>query len=63
MRKVNNMILKIEFRTDSSDFDWNVIMETSSTLRKVADKIDVGAVKGDIRDTNGTVIGQYELTG
>lgn len=56
------MTLKIEFKTDSSAFDWNMKVETSWMLREVSDRIDGGSKEGDIWDSGGNIIGNFELT-
>jgi len=56
------MSVKIEFRTDSSQF--NIIdaeFEISWVLKRIIYKIEHHHLYGDVRDANGTIIGSFEV--
>ena len=56
------MTVKIEFKTDSSPFigidkEW----EINVVLKRISHKIEQGYLKDNIQDTNGTIIGSFEV--
>ena len=55
------MTLKIEFETGNSAFMND--REISRILMRIGNEIENGFRKGQIRDTNGQLVGSYELKG
>jgi hypothetical protein len=52
---------KLEFKTGTA-FDGDPTDEISWVLGRVTERVQNGGVNGVIRDVNGNVIGEYELT-
>ena len=55
------MTVKIEFRTDSVIFRIDKDYEITKILNLIGDKIEQGYLKDNIQDTNGTIIGSFEV--
>jgi hypothetical protein len=55
-------VVKIQFSTDNAAFEDNGREEEiARILRRIADKIESGAVAGTARDSNGNRVGTFEV--
>ena len=57
------MTLKLEFETNTAAFEANPTKEMSRILWYIAGEVAVGGTKRNIFDTDGAMIGKYEVTG
>ena len=54
-------MLTIAFRTDNAAFDQDVRAEAARLLRRVAERLEVGADEGACIDANGNGVGAWSL--
>ncbi len=54
-------MLKLEIRTTNAAFEY-MESEVAHLLRETADKIEIGATHGKIRDSNGNYVGHFNLS-
>jgi len=53
------MTVTINFETDNAAFEDDG--EIGKILREIADKVDVSHASGSVRDSNGQLVGKYEI--
>lgn len=54
-------MFKLKFETINADFEDALNYKVSCILKEIADKIESGRAGGFVLDTNGNVIGQWDL--